>query len=301
MLVEIKKTLIYNVDVKGESMKPDLELKVECFNLKYTLECGQCFRWEKINENEYIGVIQDRVIRINQEGDKICIWSSSKTNLAEVVKEYFDFNTDYKKLEENISKIDKNVEESLKYTSGIHILNQPLFETIISYIISANNNIKRISRSVKDISKKFGKKVVFEGNEYYLFPTIEELANANIDELLECGTGFRARYITHTVKYFLENKDCLYELNNVDTLEARKKLTSLMGIGPKVADCILLFSLKRGEVFPVDVWVKRIMEKLYFNGETNIKEISEYAKDKFENYAGIVQQHLFHNVREGNI
>ena len=282
-------------------MKPDLELEVECFNLKYTLECGQCFRWEKTNENEYIGVIQDRVIRISQDENKVAIWSSKKEGLEEVVKEYFGFNIDYKLLEDTISKLDKNVEESLKYTSGIHILNQPLFETIISYIISANNNIKRISRSVKDISRRFGKKVIFENSEYYLFPTIEELSKATIEDLLECGTGFRARYIINTVKCFLENKDYLNELNNVDTLEARERLTSLMGIGPKVADCILLFSLKRGEVFPIDVWVKRIMEKLYFKSEISIKEISEYAKDKFGSHAGIVQQHLFHNVREGNI
>ena len=282
-------------------MKPDLELEVECFNLKYTLECGQCFRWECVEENTYIGVIQDRVIKIKQEGNKILIWSSLKENLEEVISEYFDLNKDYKSLEKIISKLDKNVEESLKYSSGIHILNQPLFETIISYIISANNNIKRISRSVKDISKMYGKKVVFEDSDYYLFPTLEELANITIDELLECGTGFRARYIRHTIEYFMDNKEFIAGLNNVDTLEAKKRLTSLMGIGPKVADCILLFSLKRGEVFPIDVWVKRIMEKLYFKNETSLKEIAKYAKNNFGEYAGIVQQHLFHNVREGNI
>ncbi len=284
-----------------KSMKPDLELNVECFNLKYTLECGQCFRWECIEDNTYIGVIEDRVIKIKQQGNKLLIWSSLTTNLEQAVSKYFDLNKDYSFLEKEIAKIDKNVEESLKYSSGIRILNQPLFETIISYIISANNNIKRISRSVKDISRKYGKKVLFENNEYYLFPTLEEIANITIDDLLECGTGFRARYIKNVINYFLDNKSFLMNLENMDTENARKSLMSLMGIGPKVADCILLFSLKRGEVFPIDVWVKRIMEKLYFKDNTSIKEISEYAKDKFGKYAGIVQQHLFHNVREGNI
>lgn len=284
-----------------KSMKPDLELNVECFNLKYTLECGQCFRWECIEDNTYIGVIEDRVIKIKQQGNKLLIWSSLTTNLEQAVSKYFDLNKDYSFLEKEIAKIDKNVEESLKYSSGIRILNQPLFETIISYIISANNNIKRISRSVKDISRKYGKKVLFENNEYYLFPTLEEIANITIDDLLECGTGFRARYIKNVINYFLDNKNFLMNLENMDTETARKSLMSLMGVGPKVADCILLFSLKRGEVFPIDVWVKRIMEKLYFKDNTSIKEISEYAKDKFGKYAGIVQQHLFHNVREGNI
>ena len=284
-----------------KSMKPDLELNVECFNLKYTLECGQCFRWECIEDNTYIGVIEDRVIKIKQQGNKLLIWSSLTTNLEQAVSKYFDLNKDYLFLEKEIAKIDKNVEESLKYSSGIRILNQPLFETIISYIISANNNIKRISRSVKDISRKYGKKVLFENNEYYLFPTLEEIANITIDDLLECGTGFRARYIKNVINYFLDNKNFLMNLENMDTETARKSLMSLMGVGPKVADCILLFSLKRGEVFPIDVWVKRIMEKLYFKDNTGIKEISEFAKDKFGKYAGIVQQHLFHNVREGNI
>ena len=282
-------------------MKPDLELNVECFNLKYTLECGQCFRWECIEDNTYIGVIEDRVIKIKQQGNKLLIWSSLTTNLEQAVSKYFDLNKDYLFLEKEIAKIDKNVEESLKYSSGIRILNQPLFETIISYIISANNNIKRISRSVKDISRKYGKKVLFENNEYYLFPTLEEIANITIDDLLECGTGFRARYIKNVINYFLDNKNFLMNLENMDTETARKSLMSLMGVGPKVADCILLFSLKRGEVFPIDVWVKRIMEKLYFKDNTSIKEISEFAKDKFGKHAGIVQQHLFHNVREGNI
>ena len=244
--------------------------------MKYTLECGQCFRWECTENNTYVGVIEDRVIKIKQEENKILVWSSLVDNLEEVVCEYFDLNKDYVSLEKDIAKIDKNVEESLKYSSGIRILNQPLFETIISYIISANN-------------------------EYYLFTTLEEIKNITMDDLLECGTGFRARYIKNVINYFIDNNEFLTNLKEMDTENARKSLMSLMGVGPKVADCILLFSLKRGEVFPIDVWVKRIMEKLYFKDNTSIKEISEFAKDKFGKHAGIIQQHLFHNVREGNI
>ncbi len=285
----------------SNNMKPDLELNVECFNLKYTLECGQCFRWKEIDLNEYIGVIEDRVIRIKQEGNSVYIWSNKKENLKEVIYHYFDFTTDYLALEDEISKIDKNIAESLKYSSGIHILNQPLFETIISYIISANNNIKRISRSVNDISKRFGKEIEFEGEKYYLFPTLEEMKDVSIDDLLNDGTGFRARYIKKDIEYFLENPNFLKDLPSLNTKQATQVLTSLMGIGPKVADCILLFSLGKSEVFPIDVWVKRIMEKIYFKENTSIKEISKYANENFGQHAGIVQQHLFHNVREGNI
>ena len=284
-------------------MNPDLVIKEKTFNLKYTLECGQCFRWERVSlkEDIYIGVISDRVIKIKQENDTFSIWSSKKEDLEKVVKEYFDLDKDYYKIEKNISKIDGNIKKALEYTSGIHILNQPLFETIISYIISANNNIKRISRSVNDISKMYGKEIEFDNKKYYLFPTLEELKNTTIDDLLKCGVGFRARYIKHDVETFIKNKDFIEELKILSSENALEKLSTLMGIGPKVADCILLFSLKHGEVFPVDVWVKRIMEKLYFKENTSMKKIREYAKDNFKDHAGIIQQHLFYNVREGRL
>lgn len=282
-------------------MEANLKLDVQCFNLKYTLECGQCFRWKCINDNEYIGVIEDRVIRIKQQKTSLLVWSNKKDNLKEVVEHYFDLNKDYESLEKNIAKIDENISKSLKFSSGIRILNQPLFETIISYIISANNNIKRISRSVNDISKRFGKEVEFEGEKYYLFPTLQEIKDITMDDLLACGTGFRARYIKKDVEYFLANPSFLEQLKQLDTQEATNRLSSLMGIGPKVADCILLFALQKSEVFPIDVWVKRIMEKLYFKENKSLKEIKKYANENFASYGGIVQQHLFHNVREGNI
>lgn len=279
----------------------DLCLKVEAFNLKYTLECGQCFRWEKLEENVYVGVIEDRVLKVKQEGDMLQFWSNKKEDLEQVVKEYFDLNRDYTALEKNISKVDKFVETAVKYSSGIRILNQPLFETYVSYIISANNNIKRISRSVNDISKMYGKKVQFEGHDYYLFPTLEEMSKCTVEELLKCGLGFRAKYVVQNTKTLNENRDSLFEIKNMPTADAKKRLMDFMGIGPKVADCILLFSLKRGEVFPVDVWVKRIMEKLYFKKNVELKEISKFAHNLYGENAGIIQQHLFYNVREGKM
>lgn len=280
-----------------------LELKVKCFNLQYTLECGQCFRWKKLEAGKirYIGVIKDRVIDIEQVNNKIIIYSNKEENLEDVVTEYFDLKKDYKKLEEKISLIDENIKKSVSYTTGIRILNQDLFETIISYIISANNNIKRISKSIDRISEMFGEKVEYDSKVYYLFPTLEKLSTATEEQLLSCGVGFRARYIKNTVKKLLDNKDVLTELPNMITAEAKEALLSFQGIGPKVADCILLFSLKKSEVFPVDVWVKRVMEKIYFKQNVSLKQINEYAKNNFKEDAGIIQQHLFHNVREGNI
>lgn len=279
----------------------ELVLKVNCFNLKYTLECGQCFRWDKISEDEYVGVISDRVIKIKQDGDKLIIRSSNMENIEDVIKKYFDLYEDYGRVESLISKIDTNVNKAVKNTTGIRILNQDFFETLISYIISANNNIPRISKSVNLISRMYGKKVEFEGKDYYLFPTAEELKDVPIDGFRKCGVGFRDAYIYNTVKVVLDERINFDKLSNLQTDILRDKLLSFKGVGNKVADCILLFAFGRKETFPIDVWVERVMQVLYFketNGTLKKKDILKYANEHFLKYAGIVQQHLFYNIRE---
>ncbi len=278
-------------------------LKTECFNLKYTLECGQCFRWKKVDEidNVYIGVINDRVIKIKQEGDNIYASSNNLENLENIIKNYFDLNRDYKGIEKKIELIDEHVKTAVKRSSGIRILNQDFFETLISYIISANNNIPRISKSVNEISKKYGKRVIFENKEYYLFPTPNELENVSIEEYRKCGVGFRDSYIYYAVKDVLEKKLQIENIKFKSTEDLRNELLAFKGVGPKVADCILLFACDRLEVFPIDVWVQRVMSVLYFkekDGNFKKKDIIEYAKNNFKEYSGIVQQHLFYNIRE---
>lgn len=279
----------------------ELKIKVDCFNLKYTLECGQCFRW-KNNNDYYVGVIKDRVIKIRQDIDYIYVRSNEQKDLEKVVKEYFELEKDYSSIEKRIASLDDYVKKALKNTSGMRHLKQDFFETIISYIISANNNIPRISKSVNEISKRYGKKIEFDDEEYYLFPTPEQLKDVTIDDYRACGVGFRDKYIYNTVKRINNKEIDLVKMQDMDTPSLRKELLSLMGIGPKVADCILLFSCGRQEVFPIDVWVERVMKKLYFNDENiSKKEILKYASDNFGNDAGIVQQHLFYNIRENMI
>lgn len=279
----------------------DIQIKTKKFNLKNTLECGQCFRWKKIDNNEYIGVIVDRVLKVKQEGKYLYISSNKTENLKEVVSEYFDLYEDYENIEKDISKKDKNILIAVKNTSGLHFVNQDLFETIISYIISSNNNIKRISKSVNKISEICGKKVEFEEENYYLFPTAKEISKLSIKDLQSAGTGYRAMYIYSTIRNILNEKHVLEILKQMPTKEARTKLESYMGIGRKVADCILLFSLKRREVFPVDIWIKRIIRTLYFDSEPSMKEILDFADKKFGKHAGIIQQHLYMNIRENII
>lgn len=280
----------------------ELEINVDYFNLKYTLECGQCFRWKKIDEDYYIGIIKDRVIKIKQDKNKLFVSSNNYSNLEKVVREYFELDKDYKIIEERISKVDEYVEKAVKNTSGLRHLKQDFFETIISYIISANNNIPRISKSVNEISKRYGKEIEFEGEKYYLFPRPEELKKVTIDEYRECGVGFRDKYIYNTVRKINNGEINLETMQEMDTLTLRNLLLTLMGIGPKVADCILLFSCSRQEVFPIDVWVERVMKKLYFDDkDASKKEILKYADEKFGKDAGIIQQHLFYNIRENLI
>lgn len=302
MIIEKEKKLEEDI-----TAGPDLILKTECFNLKDTLECGQCFRWKRIDSNlgenryisEYIGVISDRVIRIRQIEDYIYVYSNVKENLKETVEYYFDLYNNYAKIEKEISILDENIEKAVKNTSGIHILNQATFETLISYIISSNNNIPRIKKSVEEICRRYGKKVIFEGNEYHLFPTIKELSKVTVEEFKSCSVGFRDKYLVKTIADLMENivyEECNSKLTNA---QLKKVLMSFVGVGPKVADCVMLFSYGRQDVFPIDVWVKRVMEKLYIKREASIKEVFEYAEDYFGSYAGIVQQHLFHNIRNG--
>lgn len=281
----------------------EIELEVHCFNLKYTLECGQCFRWKCVDENkcEYIGVIKDRVIKIRQERERIFITSNREDNLENVVLQYFDLLEDYQMIEERIKKVDKNVEMAVKKTSGIRHLNQGFFETVVSYIISANNNIPRITKSVEEISRRYGEKVYFEDKEYYLFPTMKQLEKVTAKEFRECGVGFRDAYLESTVKDLLLDKITKKDIEECTTEELKKKLLSLKGIGPKVADCILLFACNKRDVFPIDVWVERVMSILYFStyhGNIKKKEILQYANEHFGMDAGIIQQHLFYNMRE---
>lgn len=280
-------------------------IKVNCFNLKYTLECGQCFRWNKIYEDDkkvtYVGVIKDRVIKITEENDKLYVLSSNMDKLEEIINNYFDLDTNYQEIERQISNIDKNVKTAVKNSTGIRILNQDFFEMVISYIISANNNIPRISKSINEICKRYGKEIIFESNKYYLFPNLEDLLNVTEEEFKSCGVGFRARYLKNTIKNIYENKMDFEYMMKLDTITAKQELMKMQGIGPKVADCILLFSLSRKEVFPIDVWVERVMSKIYFKdlkGKVSKKDIINYSNNNFKEYAGIVQQHLFFNIRE---
>lgn len=275
------------------------------FELKDIFDCGQCFRWNKENDDSYTGIWKNNVVNVKKENDNIIFTGvSSSENFEEEINKYFDMDRDYEEIKEKLSKIDDNMKTSIEYGKGIRILNQELWETIISFIISANNNIPRIKGIIERLSKNYGKKIEWNGKEYYTFPTPEELKDVTVEEYRSLGLGFRDIRLYETTKMILEKEVDLEELqNNPNTIEVREKLLTLSGVGPKVADCILLFSsLKRFEVFPIDVWVRRVMNDLYIKNEdenkVSKKQIENLAKEKFGNLAGLAQQYLFYWRRE---
>ena len=272
------------------------------FKVKDIFECGQCFRWNEEPDGSYTGIFGHNVLNVKEEKD-IVITGICDGNIEDICKNYFDLDRNYEEIKETLSLVDDNMKESIKYGEGIRILNQDLWEMIISFIISANNNIPRIKGIIERMSAKYGQEIKFRGTSYYTFPTIDELSQASVKDLKDLGLGFRDRYVYETTKKIKEGKINLENLKQEPTNEVRKQLLTLTGVGPKVADCIMLFStLKRFDVFPVDVWVRRVMNDLYIHNEdetkVNKKQIQEIARDKFGALEGIAQQYLFYWKRE---
>ena len=272
------------------------------FKVKDIFECGQCFRWNEEPDGSYTGIFGHNVLNVKEEKD-IVITGICNGNIEDICKNYFDLDRNYEEIKETLSLIDDNMKESIKYGEGIRILNQDLWEMIISFIISANNNIPRIKGIIERMSAKYGQEIKFRGTSYYTFPTIDELSQASVKDLKDLGLGFRDRYVYETTKKIKEGKINIENLKQETTNEVRKQLLTLTGVGPKVADCIMLFStLKRFDVFPVDVWVRRVMNDLYIHNEdetkVNKKQIQEIARDKFGALEGIAQQYLFYWKRE---
>lgn len=274
------------------------------FNLRDIFECGQCFRWNKEEDGSYTGVFANNVINVSKTTKGIYFKGVCEKDIVNTVIDYFDLDRDYNEIKRKLAKVDNNMKESIRYGEGIRILNQDLWETIISFIISANNNIPRIKGIIERLSKKYGKEIEYNNKKYYTFPTAEELKDVSVQEYRKLGLGFRDIRLYETTKMILNKDVDISKLNEIkDTNQVRDELLKLSGVGPKVADCILLFStLKRFDVFPIDVWVRRVMNDLYIHkeDEKNVskKEILKLANDKFGNLEGIAQQYLFYWRRE---
>ena len=276
--------------------------EIENFDAKAIFTCGQAFRWYEESDGSFTTVHLGRVLNVLNEKDRVIFKGTNLKEFDEIWMDYFDLNTDYKEIRKVLSN-NEILPKAMEYGEGIRILNQNHFEMLISFIISANNMIPRIKKSIEVISMRYGKFICEDENrKYYSFPTVEALSRATVEDLREFAkVGFRDKRIFDTVNMILNEKIDLDNFENLETDVLREELLKFAGVGNKVADCIMLFSYKRGEVFPVDVWIKRVMEELFIKEETPVKKISKEADRIFGKYAGYAQQYLFYYGREEKI
>ena len=259
--------------------------------LDQTFDCGQCFRWNKTNE-KWIGVADGRVLIFEQSGDEInCLGASDGSEIDIIndsfIREYLDLDLDYGLIKRELAVRDPILDEAIYAGSGIRIMKQDLWETLISFIVSQNNNIPRIKGCIEKLCSIFGEPICeYEGKMYYSFPSVERLAAATADEIAPVRLGYRAPYILETAK-------TIYNEGYI-----RDDLGSYKGVGPKVEACIELFGRHNLEAFPIDVWVKRVMNRYYAIPENDVRTMKQYADEHFYPYGGIAQQYLFYNIRE---
>ena len=258
------------------------------FDIVQIFDCGQCFRFNRVDVNTYEGVAFDRYIKIEQSNDSITLYNADAEEFEKIWKSFFDLDTDYGKIINGFCD-DEILDKAAKYSSGIRILHQDKWETLCSFIISQNNNIPRIKGIIDRMSQKYGNLIFRDGEKsYYSFPDAKTLYQAGEDEIFALKTGFRAKYIYDCAKTVCENPFFLTQTDGMSTYDASKNLQLIKGVGEKVAACTLLFGFKRYDAFPVDVWVKRILEKYYPEGATG---------HLTGEYAGIAQQYLFYYER----
>jgi N-glycosylase/DNA lyase len=277
------------------------------FDLDFSLCCGQVFRWRKVGGWWY-GVVGEDVLKVRQHGAELHFENVNE----QFVRRYFGLNDDLTQIAQCIGK-DDYMRKALQRFEGLRIVRQMPWECLISFICATYKSIAAIELMLQKISQKYGEKKVFDGLTFYTFPTVEKLANASEGGLRECGLGYRAKYVQATAKKICEEKINLESLKDLTYLDARNALLEFSGVGLKVADCVLLFSLGKFEAFPVDVWVKRVILNHYQNQfpEQVVKKmqshnsltngeylkIGAFAQNYFGAYAGYAQEYLFHYER----
>lgn len=287
---------IKDIKTEYEGELPFVSVKIEgAYNLAKTLDCGQCFRWEKVNDSEWLGVAFGRLISIEQKGDELIIYNSTAEDFYSIWCHYFALDEDYEAIDRDLLENCQNPTfiEALKCGKGIRILHQESWETVCSFIISQNNNIPRIKKIIDTLSFALGTQIDASamqnhgawGREFYTFPTAEAILGAGEEFIFSLKTGFRAKYIIDASQKWCDGEINEQDLKNIEKLDdAISYLCKVKGIGLKVASCALLFGFERYDPFPIDVWMKRVLDK-YFK--------KDFSPVTFGKYAGIAQQYLF--------
>ncbi len=269
------------MDIKFENNKIYIK-NPKNFDLAQTLDCGQAFRWSQNDNGVWRGIAFGKYIELYEKDGDIIITGSNQNDFENIWRNYFDLDRDYAKIIKDIS-VNETVKKAAEYSSGIRLLNQEPWEALCSFIISQNNNIPRIKGIVKRLCESFGEKI--EGG--YTFPFAQTIAKLTVDDLAVIRSGFRAKYILDAAQKVSSGEIDLETLKFIDYDAAREKIMTIKGVGPKVADCVLLYGLSHKNAFPRDVWINRALDNL-FDGK---------IPDCVGNYGGIVQQYIFHYIR----
>ncbi len=268
------------------------------FLLSQTLECGQCFHFIKLDEEVYEIAAMGRLLKAAQAGNTLTLYDTTMEEYNLIWRKYFDLDRDYGAIKRILLKKDNALKEAIDVMWGVRILNQDFFETLISFIISQNQQIPRIKQIVANISERCGRSL---GENMYSFPDADSILSIGADGVKECKAGFRNTYIIDACERFKSgeiNEKALLEADYDECIETLKKIR---GVGDKVANCVALFSLGKRNAFPIDVWIKRIMEKLYFKEETPIPVIAGLAREHFGQYGGYAQQYLFYYGKSNEV
>lgn len=251
----------------------------KCFNLALSVDCGQSFRWKKNSDGSFHGIVEKRGIDIFQDENSTVFKNTTKEEFESFWIEYFNLERDYESLCKAFDE--ENLKKAVSEFYGIRILKQEPWETICSFIISQNNNIPRIKGIISRLCESFGERL---NENDYSFPSYETIAKLNENDLAPLRAGFRNKYILDAAKKLASGEISIKKIKAMPIEEARTELMKIKGVGPKVAECVLLYGFGRAEAFPVDVWVKKILSELYPNG------LPECVKG----VEGIAQQYLFH-------
>jgi N-glycosylase/DNA lyase len=261
---------------------------IKDLDLQHIFECGQCFRWVPAGDGtpDYIGAAGKYAARISHDLNLCRLTVTATGGDEEFWHRYFDLDTDYSAIKERLVASEPGIEKAVTYGGGIRILNQDPFETIISFIISQNNNIPRIRKNIESLCRAYGEPI--EGSSLFSFPSPEALADADVDDLAGLRLGYRSGYIKASAERYLR-EGCP---------ECREELLAFHGIGPKVANCIMLFGLRDTAAFPIDTWVKQIMNDMYGFDLKDTKGMQAFAAEKYGDLAGYAQQYLFYYYRD---
>ncbi len=273
--------------------------KPDEFDLEQTLECGQCFRWQRETDGSFSGIAFTRAINVAQVRERLIFSGCTANEFEGIWKVYFDLERDYGTIVEKLASHDAGMREAAAGGAGIRLLRQDPWETLVSFIISQNANIPRIKKCVASLCAAYGEPVQGGGGKLlFAFPKPEALGTCSPASVDACRLGYRAGYILDTAaRVAADGGRTLYQAQSRSADEAETYLLELHGVGPKVADCVMLFGMGFYDRFPTDVWIRRAMARLYGLDENNTKEIIAYAKSEFGELAGFAQQYLFQYAR----